>query len=257
MAFQQKRVLFVDSADPKEIEEALRRGLQGVTTNPSLTAKQPVIKAKSPFDQYVNHMNSIAEICANHQMEDKDVPSLSVEVFSLEPEEMLDQARKIREFIPYENLAIKIPVSYDDGMVKRDYLPIIHELSLEMKINCTCCFSASQLQLASQAGAQYVSLFYNRLIDYFNALPNSRGNGQELALDELRVTRRYLDSNPKLESRIILGSIRNNYDIVNGWLNGADIVTTSLKVLPGLIYHPATDKSVKGFDEDIQKWLNR
>lgn len=81
-------------------------------------------------------------------------------------------------------------------LVERNYLPVIRELSGRgFKVNATCGFSTSQLELAAQAGARFISLFYNRLIDYYNGLPNSRGDGRELALRDLRDTRSYLDNN--------------------------------------------------------------
>ena len=253
MALQRRRVLFIDSALPEEIEKALSIGFQGVTTNPSLTAQAPKgDTSKDPFERYISHMNKIAEICNEHPLRDGSVPSLSVEVFSLEPYKMLDQAKDLLKGIKYDNLAIKIPISYKET----DYLDVIKKLAEDgIKINATCGFSASQLELAAQAGARFVSLFYNRAIDYFNKLPNSDGRGQELALYELRKARKFLDENQGLESEIILGSIRKPYDVVNGWENGADIVTAGYKVIPGMIRHPATDESVEGFDNDLKKWL--
>lgn len=254
----QRRVLFIDSALPDEIESALKRGVQGVTTNPSLVSKVPTGDSSKDFmDRYLDHMRKLTELCKKYEDARGDKPSLSVEVFSLDPKEMIEQAKKIKESLDYENLVIKIPISYSDGKISRDYLGVIKDLaSKDIRVNATCGFSASQLELAAQAGASFVSLFYNRLIDYFNGLPNSKGNGQELALNELRKTRQYLDDNPKLDCEIILGSIRNGYDVDNGWENGADIVTAGAKVLPNMIYHPATNASVKGFDEDLKNWLS-
>jgi transaldolase len=263
MDLQKRRVLFMDSALPDEISFALDRGYQGVTTNPSLTAKVPKgDESKAPMERYVSHMNKLADLCSNYRQNDGSIPSLSVEVFSLDPKEMISQARHLKKEIPYENLAIKIPISYNST----DFTPVIKTLADEgIDVNATCGFSASQLELAAQAGARYVSLFYNRLIDHHNSLNRPEKledthdaqmvNGKDFALEELRKTRKYLDNNPSLNAEIILGSIRYPQDIVEGWENGADIVTSGFKVHPGLVFHPATDKSVKGFDDDIQKWL--
>ncbi|MEK6855515.1 MAG: transaldolase family protein [Nanoarchaeota archaeon] len=254
---RQRSVLFIDSADPEEISLALSAGFQGVTTNPSLVSKIPKGDASTPFfDRYAGLMNKIAEICNKYRTNSRDFfggekPSLSVEVFSNEPNEMIEQANKIKEAINYENLAIKIPISYKD----KNYLGVIRHLTSErFNINCTCCFAESQLELAAQAGARYVSLFYNRLIDDFNASHNSSGNGQERALAILRSTRKFLDNNSGINSEIILGSIRYPYDVTNGWENGADIVTAGYKVVPGMTLHPSTDKSVDGFLKDLEGW---
>ncbi|MFH1593018.1 MAG: transaldolase family protein [Candidatus Woesearchaeota archaeon] len=252
MTLERRKVLFIDSAIPEEIEAALSRGAQGVTTNPSLVAKAPKgDMAKQFIDRYVDHMKGIAELAKEYPTIDGKTPSLSVEVFSSDPDEMFRQAHEIKKAIGYDNLAIKIPLSYE-GV---DYLQLIRTLSKEgMVVNATCGFSESQLELAAQAGARFVSLFYNRLIDYFNGLPNSSGDGQERALEIVRDVRKYLDDNPTLESEIIFGSIRKPYDVTNGWKNGAHIVTAGYKVFPGMIQHSGTDASVKGFLDDLEKW---
>jgi transaldolase len=247
-----RRVLFIDSALPDEIQKALSEGFQGITTNPSLVAKAPKGDKEKPFmDKYLNHMEKITEICKNYYCDGKN-PSLSVEVFSLEPKEMITQAKEIVEKLDYSNLAIKIPVSYKNN----DYLKVIKQLSDKgIKVNATCAFSESQLELAAQAGARFVSFFYNRSVEYFNSLPNSNGDGQEKALEIIRNVRNYIDNNPKLECEIIFGSIRKPYDITNAWKNGADIVTTGYKFLQGMIIHSGTDDAVERFDRDLKEWL--
>lgn len=247
-----RRTLFIDSALPEEIEKALCRGFQGVTTNPSLVAKAPKgDSSKSFMDRYLDHMRSIIEVCKKYPLKDSSLPSLSVEVFSLEPEEMIKQAHFIQDQLKYPNLAIKIPISYKG----KEYIEVIRRLAREgFKVNATCGFSVGQLDLAAQAGARFISLFYNRLIDYFNTSPNSNGNGQLRALEELKRTRAFLDNN-SLDCEIILGSIRTHFDVTLGWENGADVVTAGFKVMPGLLDHPATDASVEGFDKDLQEWF--
>ena len=116
-----RRVLFIDSALPEEIETALSVGFQGVTTNPSLVNKAPKGDVSKGFmDRYLDHMRSIIEVCSKHPLGKPGVgssklPSLSVEVFSLVPGEMVKQAKEISEALNYDNLAIKIPVSYRVG----------------------------------------------------------------------------------------------------------------------------------------------
>jgi TalC/MipB family fructose-6-phosphate aldolase len=246
-----RRVLFIDSALTNEIETALSKGFQGVTTNPSLVAKAPKgDEEKSFMDKYINHMKKITSICNKYS--NRINPSLSVEVFSLESDKMILQAHEIHDKLDYPNLAIKIPISYKE----EDYLKVINRLSeSKIKVNATCGFSAIQLELAAQAGARFISLFYNREIDYLNSFPNSNGNGQEKTLEILRSLRKYLDNNSNLECEIILGSIRNHYDITNGWENGADIVTAGFKVCSNIMNHPGTDDSVERFDKDLKEWL--
>ncbi|MBR9705282.1 hypothetical protein GOV12_07755 [Candidatus Pacearchaeota archaeon] len=250
-----RRVLFIDSALPEEVEDALKKGFQGVTTNPSLVAKAPKGDSQIPFmDRYIDHMKILVDICRKYPTNDNglsSLPSLSVEVFSLEPDEMIKQAREIKEKLSYPNLAIKIPISYKET----DYLNVIRVLSQEgFQVNATCGFSEGQLMLAAQAGARFVSLFYNRLIDYFNKNVNSQGIGQERALEIINNTREYLDGND-FNCEIIFASIRNSFDITNGWINGADIITAGSKTIPNLIFHPKTDSSVEGFEKDLNEWM--
>ncbi len=266
---QKRRVLFIDSALPDEIERALSEGFQGVTTNPSLVAKAPKGDASKSFmERYLDHMQALAQLCEKYKSKDGYFPSLSVEVFSLDSQEMISQAKEIREKLPYKNLAVKIPISYkaENEKEARNYLAVIRELAQEgFQINATCGFTQSQLELAAQAGARFISLFYNRLIDHKAkhclaadsdlGEEKARVHARERALQELHNTRNFLD-NSSLECEIILGSIRYSYDITDGWRNGADIVTTGYKVMQGLIAHPATDDSVKRFDADLRAWFS-
>lgn len=268
MTIKPRRVLFIDSADPKEIKKALDDGWQGVTTNPSLIAKNKSAEGADFMEKYLNHMKKVVQVCNNGSyVRDGLYPSLSVEVFSLEPEEMIEQAKHIKKSLDYNNLAIKIPISYRVDGKERNFLPVIRKLANDdFQINMTCGFSAGQLELAAQAGARFVSLFYNRLIDY-EATDHSEGgtgfrtdwlpDARKKALGQLRQTRKFLDDS-SLDCEIILGSIRESRDVTQGWLNGADIVTAGYdKVTPGLLYHKGTDSSVAGFDDDLKSWFNK
>jgi|SRR3989344_7200973 len=253
MRNEKRRVLFIDSATLEEIDTALSKGFKGVTTNPSLIAKVPKGESdKSFIERYMEHMNSIANICRKYPDRYGKYPSLSVEVFSNDPDEMIKQAKEMRKKIPYINLAIKVPISYKG----QDYLKVIRMLSMDgIDVNCTCGFSTGQLELAAQAGARYISLFYNRLIDYFNSLPNSDGDGKEKSLQIIRNLRKYLDENSELNCEIIQGSIRKGFDVVEGWESGADIVTAGLKIIPEMTQHSGTDASVEGFLKDLEGWM--
>jgi len=219
--------LFIDTANLDEIRDCLLKGVvQGVTTNPSLLAKEP----KTDF--YL-HIQKIADLCT----EFADGVPLSVEVFAVEPQAMIEQAKEIMKKVVYSNLNIKIPVGYNE-------LKTIHELNkLGIPVNCTCCFTATQMQLAALSGARYVSLFYNRCLD-------SQGNAEQI----LRRTRKFIEAN-NLDCEIIAGSIRNAYDLEDCWDAGAHIVTAGLPVIKKAMKHLKTDESVQGFLKDFKGWI--
>tara|TARA_R100000008_G_scaffold86783_1_gene81580 strand:+ start:2189 stop:2857 length:669 start_codon:yes stop_codon:yes gene_type:complete len=219
--------LFADTANLKEIESLLQKGvIQGITTNPSLLAKEP----KTDF---YDHIQKICDLCVQYGV---DIP-VSVEVFATEPDSMILQAVEICERIDYKNLNIKIPVGFEE-------LRVIDQLKKQgIRVNCTCCFSDTQLQLAALSGARYVSLFYNRLIDV---------GGDPLEV--LRRTRKFIDDN-KLDCEIIAGSIRNAYDLSNCWNQGCHIVTAGYSVIKKATSHVKTDESVEGFMKDFERWI--
>ena len=217
---------FIDTANLEHIEETLKKGfVSGVTTNPSLMSKEP----KSDF---IKHINKITEICEEYG----NVP-LSVEVFAERPAEMYSQALEIYDALSYDNLNIKIPVGYEE-------LEVVSKLYQEdIDVNVTCCFTEAQLELAALAGARYVSLFYNRLLDF-------GGN----PLKVLRNVRNNFDKNG-INSEIIVGSIRKDRDIVDSWTAGGHIVTAGYNLFPAILQHPMTDYSVKGFLDDFKDWI--
>jgi len=219
--------LFADTANLLEIEDLLKKGvIQGVTTNPSLLAKEP----KTDFYQ---HIQKICNLCMKYETE---LP-ISVEVFATEPDKMIDQAMEIVEKIEYSNLNIKIPIGFEE-------LRVIKELSKRgLKVNCTCCFTTTQLQLASLAGARYVSLFYNRLIDV---------GGEPVSA--LKKTRDFINEND-LNCEIIAGSIRNPYDLDNCWNAGCHIVTAAHSVIEKAVQHVKTEESIQGFIKDFEQWI--
>jgi transaldolase len=216
--------LFIDTANLEQIEDVFSKGvISGVTTNPSLLSKEP----KADF---YDHVKKIADLC--------DGIPLSVEVFATEPEKMIEQAHEIVQRLQYPNLNIKIPIGYRE-------LEVIKSLSSSgIPVNCTCCFTATQLQLAAAAGARYVSLFYNRLLDV---------DGDPLTV--LRNTRAFIDAND-LNCEIISGSIRKAEDVSNAWSAGCHIVTAGHKIVVEMTKHSQTDKSVNGFLEDFKKWMS-
>ncbi len=233
--------LFIDTADLNEIEDGLKKGvIQGVTTNPSLVAKVPKGDSEKPFlERYVEHIKKIADLCNKYS----PGISLSVEVFTENPSEMVEQAKEIVQMIGYENLAIKIPAGWEE-------LQAVRELSKQgINVNFTCCFTESQLLLGVLAGARYVSLFYNRLIDY-----NKANSISENQLEIIENVRDFIDDS-KLDCEIIIGSIRHPKDITDCWSSGAHIVTAGYKHFKPMTKHPKTDDSIKGFLDDLKEWM--
>jgi transaldolase len=220
--------LFLDSANLQDIENGLARGhLSGITTNPSLLAKEP----KSNFH---GHIKKIVELI---EADGRELP-LSVEVFAVKPDEMIAQAEEILEKIPYAGLNIKVPIGWDE-------LKVIYALAKrDIKVNCTCIFTEEQCVLAANAGASYVSIFHCRLKD--------------MGGDPVKViegTRRILDDAGH-PAEIIVGSIRMQSDILEAHLAGGHIVTAGAKVIEQMASHPGTDKSVQGFLKDFQGWIS-
>ena len=218
--------LFADTANLDEIIEANDMGvIQGVTTNPSIIAKEP----QGSFEGLIQ---KLAEYCGAEDL------SLSVEVFAEGYEGIVKQASEIYEkFSPLCNLYVKIPVGFEE-------LKAIKTCSNNgVKINATICYSEQQLIHCASAGAKYVSLFYCRLKQHGGDVERS-----------LRRTKQYIDVNG-LDTQIIAGSIRTQQDVCDSWDYGADIVTTGLPVIKEMVSHPKTTESYNGFMKDFAKWM--
>ncbi len=220
--------LFVDTAHLEDIESALGSGaFDGVTTNPSLLAKE------QKCDFYV-HVEKIIQTIRKYG---KELP-LSVEVFSIQPEEIRKQALEItRHFRSYKELYIKVQIGWNE-------LGIIKELSEKgIKINCTACMSISQSVLAAKAGADFVSIFWGRIRD-----------GGEDPFRVVQETRKLFDQS-KVSSEIIVGSIRKKEDVEDSLRAGAHIVTVPPKFFPDMITHPRTKEVVDQFMRDFSEWI--
>jgi transaldolase len=220
--------IFLDSANLQDVENGLARGhLSGITTNPSLLAKEP----KANFYEHIKKIVRLIEA------DGRNLP-LSVEVFATKADEMIAQGKDIMDKIGYPGLNIKIPVGWDE-------LKAIYGLSKEgIRVNCTCIFTEEQCVLAANSGASYVSVFHCRLKD--------------IGGDPVRVisnTRRIFDQAGH-KAEIIAGSIRLQTDVLEAHLAGGHIVTVGAKVLEQMAAHPATDKSVQGFLQDFQGWIS-
>jgi transaldolase len=209
---------FIDTANLDEIREANELGLiDGVTTNPSLIAKE----------KDVNFSEHIAKIC---EIVKGDV---SAEVTSLDTEGMLAQGRELAKIAP--NVVIKCPLTLEGLKATR----IFREEGT--KVNVTLCFSAAQALLAAKAGASYISPFIGRLDDIGQ-------NGMQLIADIIQIYDNY-----NFETEVLAASIRHPMHIVDAALVGAHVATVPFKVIQQLVKHPLTDKGLDSFLSDWKK----
>jgi transaldolase len=147
-----------------------------------------------------------------------------------------------------KHIVIKIPM-WGDGRGLR----IAKKLkSIGIQTNITCCMSTEQVIMASLVGADYVSLFFNRIIDYYFTKPEYKASAYELACDTISASVRYLTENG-IETQLIVGSIREPSDVTVALLKGADIVTVPPNILAKMFYHPKTEETIKEFDECWKK----
>tara|TARA_Y100000310_G_scaffold278370_1_gene296773 strand:- start:4819 stop:5490 length:672 start_codon:yes stop_codon:yes gene_type:complete len=220
--------LFLDTANLADIETALQKGfITGITTNPSLMAKEPK-------GNYIDHMKKIVELIDKYS----NPISLSVEVFAQNKEKIIIEAEELVSEIQYENLSIKVPIGWEE-------LEAIYQLSIEgISVNCTCIFSEAQCMLATNAGARYISIFGNRVKDLQGSFTQTIG-----------ATRKWLDMNNITKTEIIMGSVRSGIDIVDAQLAGAHIVTAGLPHYIKMSEHPGTTASIDQFMTDFKEWL--
>ncbi len=209
---------FIDTANLDEIKEANDLGLiDGVTTNPSLVAKEGDVDFKE----------HIAKICS---IVEGDV---SAEVTSLDTEGMLREGRELAKIA--DNVVIKCPLTLDG-------LKATRRLRSEgTKVNVTLCFSAAQALLAAKAGASYISPFIGRLDDIAQ-------DGMQLIRDIVQIYDNY-----GFETEVLAASIRHPMHIVDCALAGADVATIPFKVIQQLAKHPLTDKGLDAFLNDWKK----
>jgi transaldolase len=209
---------FIDTANLDEIRECTELGLiDGVTTNPSLVAKEGNVDFKE-------HIAKIAE------MVDGDI---SAEVTSLDVEGMLREGREYAKIAP--NIVIKCPLTLDGLKATRT----LREEGT--KVNVTLCFSASQALLAAKAGASYISPFIGRLDDIST-------NGMQLIKDIIQIYDNY-----GYTTEVLAASIRHPMHVVECALAGADVATIPFKVITQLAKHPLTDKGLDAFLADWKK----
>ena len=209
---------FLDSANLGEIREAAELGLiDGVTTNPSLVAKEGDVDFK-------RHIAAVCEIVAG---------DVSAEVTSLDAEDMLREGREYARIAP--NVIIKCPLT-------RDGLKATRQLTSEgIRVNVTLCFSASQAILAAKAGAVYVSPFVGRLDDIGQ-------NGIAVLTEIVEIYRNY-----EWKTEVLASSVRHPIHVIEAARAGAGVATMPFKVLGQLFNHPLTDKGLEQFLSDWHK----
>tara|TARA_Y100000739_G_C20600700_1_gene462798 strand:- start:300 stop:956 length:657 start_codon:yes stop_codon:yes gene_type:complete len=212
---------FIDTANLNQIREAAEFGvLDGVTTNPSLMAKEGI----SGDEAVLNHYKAICEIV------DGDV---SAEVISTKYEEMIVEGEKLASLHP--NIVVKVPM-IQDGVRAISYFT-----SKGIRTNCTLVFSPGQALLAAKAGATYVSPFIGRLDDISS-------DGLEL-IESIRE----IYDNYEFSTEILAASVRHTMHIIDCARIGADVMTGPLSAMLGLLKHPLTDIGLEKFLADHAK----
>ncbi len=209
---------FIDTANISEIKRINAWGiLDGVTTNPSLIAKE----SGKPFEAIIEEICGIV-----------DGP-ISAEVISMEAPEMIQEGKKLAKI--HKNVVVKLPL-IPEG------LKACKALSAEgIKTNVTLCFSATQGLMAAKAGATYVSPFVGRLDD-INLV------GMELIEDLVQIFANY-----DLATQVLAASIRSPRHVTESALAGAHVASIPTKVFDQMIQHPLTDKGIEGFMADWRK----
>lgn len=212
---------FIDTANLDQIREAQDMGiLDGVTTNPSLMAKEGISGQDNILKHYVDICNIV----------DGDV---SAEVISTDFDNMVKEGNILANL--HENIVVKVP------MIKEGVKAIKHFSDNNIRTNCTLVFSAGQALLAAKAGATYVSPFIGRLDDIST-------DGLAL-IDEIRT----IYDNYMFETQILAASVRHTMHIIDCAKIGADVMTGPLSAITSLLKHPLTDSGLATFLADYKK----
>lgn len=212
---------FIDTANLDEIQEAYDLGvLDGVTTNPSLMAKEGVTGHDNIIQRYKDICNIVDD-------------NVSAEVIATDFDEIMKEGLDLAKID--DKIVVKVP------MIK-DGVKAIKALSSEgIRVNCTLVFSAGQALLAAKAGAAYVSPFIGRLDDIAT-------NGVDLI--EQIVT---IYGNYGFDTQVLAASIRHTMHLIQCAEVGADVATCPLNVITSLLHHPLTDKGLEKFLSDYKK----
>jgi transaldolase len=210
--------IFIDTANLNEIKEANDMGLlDGVTTNPSLVAKEGHKDFKSMLEEICKIVNG----------------DISAEVVSTEYDAIMKEGRELAKIHP--NIVVKVP------LIKEGLKAVRTFADEGIRTNVTLCFSASQAVLAAKAGAYIISPFVGRLDDISQ-------NGMELIAQMVTIYRNY-----DYQTKILVASVRHPMHFVESCMLGADIATIPFKVIEQLAKHPLTDSGLATFLKDWDK----
>ena len=212
---------FIDTANLNEIREAASLGiLDGVTTNPSLMAKEGITGANN----IKKHYRDICEIVNG---------PVSAEVIATDFEGMVSEGTELAKL--HDNIVVKIP------MIKEGVKALAYFSAEGIPTNCTLVFSPGQALLAAKAGATYVSPFIGRLDDISS-------DGLALIAEIREIYDNYL-----YETQILAASVRHTMHVIDCAKLGADVMTGPLSSIMGLLKHPLTDIGLEKFLEDYRK----
>ncbi|MDT0643901.1 fructose-6-phosphate aldolase [Zunongwangia sp. F363] len=212
---------FIDTANLDQIREAEELGvLDGVTTNPSLMAKEGI----TGKENILNHYKKICEIATG---------DVSAEVIATDFDEIVKEGEELAAL--HERIIVKVP------MIKEGVKAIKYFSDKGIKTNCTLVFSAGQALLAAKAGATYVSPFIGRLDDIST-------DGLNL-IGEIRL----IYDNYGFDTEILAASIRHTMHVIDCAKIGADVMTGPLSAIEGLLKHPLTDIGLEKFLADHKK----
>ncbi|MDI1353396.1 MAG: fructose-6-phosphate aldolase [bacterium] len=212
---------FIDTANLAQIKEAQDMGvLDGVTTNPSLMAKEGIKGQSNILKHYVDICNLVTG-------------DVSAEVIATDYEGMIKEGEALADL--HERIVVKIP------MIKDGIKAIKYFTEKGIKTNCTLVFSAGQALLAAKAGATYMSPFIGRLDD--------------VSTDGLRLIEdiRQIYDNYGFETQILAASVRHPMHIIECARIGADVATCPLSAITALLKHPLTDSGLAQFLADAKK----
>lgn len=212
---------FIDTANLDQIKEAQELGiLDGVTTNPSLMAKEGITGKENIIQHYIDICNIV----------DGDV---SAEVIATDFDNIVKEGEELAAL--HEQIVVKVP------MIKDGIKAIKYFSDKGIKTNCTLVFSAGQALLAAKAGATYVSPFIGRLDDVST-------DGLNL-INEIRL----IYDNYGFDTQILAASVRHTMHIIDCAKIGADVMTGPLSSIEGLLKHPLTDIGLAKFLADYKK----
>ena len=212
---------FIDTANLDQIQEAQSLGiLDGVTTNPSLMAKEGISGEKNILNHYVNICNLVSG-------------DVSAEVISVDFDGIIKEGERLASL--HSQIVVKVP------MIEEGVKALRFFSDKGIKTNCTLIFSVGQALLAAKAGASYVSPFIGRLDD--------------ISTDGLNLITEIRDvyDNYAYETEILAASIRHTMHIINCAKIGADVMTGPLSAIKGLLKHPLTDTGLEKFLSDYKK----